>query len=144
IRGRDHEIVMTAFAVEVDGQPMRLEVRKAARPQLEADGRHLHQPPAAEEIEQPVAIVGREEVIVLGQLARNLVHLRGVVERSADEEDACDVYPSATRLWYGRPRARGISAGATSSAARRQVISPTSATVPNERTARLGDQSSEP
>src|SRR5262249_13368440 len=70
----------------VDRKVVLLEIVQCPRRQLVAERRHLRQPEPLQDVRVPVVEVAGEETITLDQLLSDLVHLRGLVLRPADEQ----------------------------------------------------------
>lgn len=79
----------------VGGRLLQLEVVEAAAHELSPRDRELREPEARRPGERAVAVERSERVLMLGQLARHLVHLCRLVDRPAEEQDPA--LPSAHR-----------------------------------------------
>src|SRR5262249_38666578 len=90
------EVVAPALSARHDGQAMRLQVVEAAGAVPPARDRELEEPQAPKPLEGPVQVVGGERVLVLPERLGDLVHLRRLVERAAQEEDATTRHRSQT------------------------------------------------
>ena len=88
IGARDHEVVRAAPSLVVDGEIRGTQVLVAALRELGADDRELQafQPP--HRLQHAVTVERRERLLVLGQVARDLMHLRRLIHRAANEQDA--------------------------------------------------------
>ena len=84
----EHEVVRAAAPPVVDGEILVLQIPLAALRELVADDREFQQLHAPHHFMHTVAVIGRERLLVLGQMPRDLVHLRGLIHRAADEEDS--------------------------------------------------------
>jgi hypothetical protein len=80
------EVEVAEHAAVLAGQPMVAEVVEAAAGQLAPPDAALQGADALQEVEVAVAVVRREDLLVLAELPRDGVHLRRLVERAADEE----------------------------------------------------------
>ncbi len=83
----DHEVVGTATPSVVDGQLVVPQILMAALRELVADDREFQKHHAPHRFMDTVAVIRRERLPVLRQMPRDLVHLRGLVHRAANEED---------------------------------------------------------
>ena len=66
---------------------MTLQIAPAASRQLVPRDRELDQPEPSKKLDGAVAVVGREGLLVLGEMLGDLVHLGRLIHRAADEED---------------------------------------------------------
>jgi len=88
IRAGEHEVIRPSTPPPVDGEILSLQILPASPGEFVADDGELQQLHPPHQFECAVAVIGRERLLVLGQMVRDLVHLRGLVHRAADEEDA--------------------------------------------------------
>src|SRR5262249_33556208 len=82
----EDQIIRTVLPTLVDRKVVLLEIVQCPRRQLVAERRHLRQPEPLQDVRVPVVEVAGEETITLDQLLSDLVHLRGLVLRPADEQ----------------------------------------------------------
>ena len=66
---------------------MILQIAPAASRQLVPRDRELDQPESSKNLDRAVAVVGREGMLVLGEVLGDLVHLGRLIHRTANEED---------------------------------------------------------
>ena len=85
---RDDEVVAPARAVHVDREPAVAQpVEAPAAPAIAADAQ-LDEPRAPHRVDDAIAVVRRERRVELRELARHRMHLRRLVDGSADEQRA--------------------------------------------------------
>src|SRR5271170_1580788 len=118
VRAGDHEVVWAASSLVVDGEIRSAQVIMAACGKLGADDREFQQPQSPHRLLHAVAIERRECLLVSGQVARDLMHLRRLIHRSANEQNALFLahVPSSQRV---------LNAPTTNTTAANAEITPT-------------------
>src|SRR5262249_50597049 len=88
IRACHDEVVGTVEPRLIEGQVMTLEVGEGPSGELVTERRRFGQPEALQRFRVAIVVVGAEEAIALDQSLRDLMHLRRLVDRAADEQRA--------------------------------------------------------
>src|SRR5262249_3646958 len=83
----EDEVDAAALAADVDWKIMVAQIVEAAPTELVAADRVFERADVPENLEIEVPVVRREDVRVLRELPGDLVHLRRLIDRSADEQD---------------------------------------------------------
>lgn len=82
-----HQIKGLFFPLIIDDKAMVLQVCPAAFRHFVPGNREFDQAESAQRLVKPVAVKRRKELLVAGQVHGNLVHLRGLIHRTADEKN---------------------------------------------------------
>jgi hypothetical protein len=88
VRARHDQVVGTVAPLLIDGEMVTLEVSEGPSRELVAHGRRFGEPQLLQCFRVPVVEVGTEKAVALDHLLRDLMHLRGLVDRAANEQDA--------------------------------------------------------
>src|SRR5262249_35271434 len=86
IRARDDEVVWTVEPRLIEGQVMTLEVGQGPSRELVTQRGRFRQPQALQRFGVAIVVVSAEEAVALEQLLCDLMHLRCLVDRAADEQ----------------------------------------------------------
>lgn len=88
IAARDTQIVRSTPTCIVYRKVVQLEIREASITEFASEDRKLEETKILEAVKGTLSIVRGEAHVKLRKMLGDLVHLPGLIDRSADEEDA--------------------------------------------------------